>query len=106
MTVAQKRIEAGKQVATSGPRPRPAGLSEWAAARSDATDAETPSERADQTPHVVVDLRPDADRIPGPMPAQREVDYGLGRRWGAAWHAESASVEYGFEKEMSRNDYE
>lgn len=88
MTVAQKRIEAGKQVATS-PRPRTTGdseTSEWGSARKPSSEPSaeklTPTET---TPHVVVDLRPDADRIPGPMPAVREADYGLGRRWGAEW---------------------
>jgi uncharacterized protein YbjQ (UPF0145 family) len=88
MTVAQKRIEAGKQVATS-PRTRSAGeseTSEWGSARKPvpepAAEDVTPTHTS---PHVVVDLRPDADRIPGPMPAVREADYGLGRRWGAEW---------------------
>lgn len=81
MTVAQKRIEAGKQIATST-RSVPTEPSEWGAARDEPLEqvAATAAE-----PHVVVDLRPDADRIPGPMPAVREADYGLGRRWGAEW---------------------
>lgn len=85
MTVAQKRIEAGKQVASSRPsRLADNSSSEWGSARKAAE--ETPQAApAEQTPHVVVDLRPDADRIPGPMPAVRETDYGLGRRWGAEW---------------------
>ncbi len=86
MTVAQKRIEAGKQIATSTRvgRTEPAA-SEWGAAREDVEPDESTSPPADDSPHVVVDLRPDADRIPGPMPAVRETDYGLGRRWGAEW---------------------
>jgi uncharacterized protein YbjQ (UPF0145 family) len=89
MTVAQKRIEAGKHVATSQ-RSRPqsdSGSSEWASARrgsDEPTPAPSPQE---SSPHVVVDLRPDADRIPGPLPAVRDADYGLGRRWGAEWQA-------------------
>jgi uncharacterized protein YbjQ (UPF0145 family) len=88
MTVAQKRIEAGKQIAPST-RSRPVGdaeSSEWGAARRPTVEPEkeTPEEKP-ASPHVVVDLRPDADRIPGPMPAVREADYGLGRRWGAEW---------------------
>ena len=87
MTVAQKRIEAGKQVATTRPSrlPNEAGASEWGAARKTAEYAPAETVAPEQTPHVVVDLRPDADRIPGPMPAVRESDYGLGRRWGAEW---------------------
>ncbi len=89
MTVAQKRIEAGKQIATSPrlARTEPAD-SEWAAARQPVEtkpEPEPESPSPQDTPHVVVDLRPDADRIPGPMPAVREADYGLGRRWGAEW---------------------
>ncbi len=89
MTVAQKRIEAGKQVASTPRSDRSSEsdfVSDWGSAR-----AETPPSRAPATdhselkPHVVVDLRPDADRIPGPMPAIRDTDYGLGRRWGAEW---------------------
>jgi uncharacterized protein YbjQ (UPF0145 family) len=91
MTVAQKRIEAGKQVVAS---PRHTSTetvsSEWAAARRPPETQPEPESTPEspvpqETPHVVVDLRPDADRIPGPMPAIREVDYGLGRRWGAEW---------------------
>jgi len=82
MTVAQKRIEAGKQVATST-RAMSEDATSWA------TDDEEPKARSEsaesESAHVVVDLRPDADRIPGPMPAVREADYGLGRRWGAQW---------------------
>lgn len=61
--------------------------SEWGSARPSPTST-TPQEAepSETKPHVVVDLRPDADRIPGPMPAIRETDYGLGRRWGAEWH--------------------
>jgi uncharacterized protein YbjQ (UPF0145 family) len=87
MTVAQKRIEAGKQVATT-PKTRAAaesGRSEWGSARKPAdAKAESVIQR-ETTPAVVVDLRPDSDRIPGPMPAVREADYGLGRRWGVDW---------------------
>ena len=84
MTVAQKRIEAGKQIATSVRAPRTdTETSEWGAARQPGiVRTEPPTEPSS---HVVVDLRPDADRIPGPMPAIREADYGLGRRWGADW---------------------
>jgi uncharacterized protein YbjQ (UPF0145 family) len=85
MTVAQKRIEAGKQVATTRPSrlSTESDSSEWGSARGTVPGAsDTPAE---PIPHVVVDLRPDADRIPGPMPAVRESDYGLGRRWGAEW---------------------
>lgn len=93
MTVAQKRIEAGKQVATTTRTTRTeADRSEWGSARKPAVErvveAEpepTPTAAPETSPHVVVDLRPDADRIPGPMPAIRETDYGLGRRWGAEW---------------------
>ncbi|MCP4309475.1 MAG: YbjQ family protein [bacterium] len=97
MTVAQKRIEAGKQIATStrSTRVAEADKSEWGSARKQETavkpqaetqpTAETQTPATDSSPHVVVDLRPDADRIPGPMPAVREADYGLGRRWGAEW---------------------
>lgn len=84
MTVAQKRIEAGKQIATSSRTTRDEGTpSEWGAARQ--TGTQRPDTVEAGTPHVVVDLRPDADRIPGPMPAIRDADYGLGRRWGAEW---------------------
>lgn len=83
MTVAQKRIEAGKQIASSTRAIRSDGdISEWGAARQPASAR---SDAPAETPYVVVDLRPDADRIPGPMPAIREADYGLGRRWGADW---------------------
>lgn len=83
MTVAQKRIEAGKQVATSRVMPQES-TSEWAEAReANARQAIKATPAAES--HVVVDLRPDADRIPGPMPAVRDADYGLGRRWGAEW---------------------
>ncbi|MDX2342246.1 MAG: heavy metal-binding domain-containing protein [Acidimicrobiia bacterium] len=93
MTVAQKRIEAGKQIATSvrtARTPSETEKSEWGSARKPAVETASkpeakPTETADDSPHVVVDLRPDADRIPGPMPAVRETDYGLGRRWGAEW---------------------
>lgn len=93
MTVAQKRIEAGKQIATSTRSTRTEGdRSEWGSARKPAVETAvppapepTPAATPDPSPHVVVDLRPDADRIPGPMPAIREADYGLGRRWGAEW---------------------
>ncbi len=89
MTVAQKRIEAGKQVAST-PRPdRTADsdfVSDWGSAREEGSVPQAPEAMSPETkPHVVVDLRPDADRIPGPMPAIRETDYGLGRRWGAEW---------------------
>jgi len=98
MTVAQKRIEAGKQIATSG-RTRTqteSDESEWGSARKPVVETAiapepepeptvTAAPVAEGSPHVVVDLRPDADRIPGPMPAVREADYGLGRRWGAEW---------------------
>lgn len=61
--------------------------SEWGSARPTPPAAKPQEpEPADAKPHVVVDLRPDADRIPGPMPAVRDTDYGLGRRWGAEWH--------------------
>lgn len=86
MTVAQKRIEAGKQVATTRPARTATdqdSSSEWGSARRPAT--EPAAAVTEPAPHVVVDLRPDADRIPGPMPAARETDYGLGRRWGTAW---------------------
>ncbi len=84
MTVAQKRIEAGKQIATSARAASSTETpSEWGAARGERAPTATATE--DDTPHVVVDLRPDADRIPGPMPAVRDADYGLGRRWGAEW---------------------
>lgn len=89
MTVAQKRIEAGKQVAATPRQDRSAvseQKSEWGSARSAPTSTPQESEPTETTPHVVVDLRPDADRIPGPMPAVRDTDYGLGRRWGAEWH--------------------
>lgn len=85
MTVAQKRIEAGKQVATSRPASLPTDSSEWGSAREPVAEPPVEEPTAEATPHVVVDLRPDADRIPGPMPAVRETDYGLGRRWGAEW---------------------
>ena len=91
MTVAQKRIEAGKQIATSTRTTRSdSDRSEWGSARKPATETVAepeiePDTTDDESPHVVVDLRPDADRIPGPMPAIRESDYGLGRRWGAEW---------------------
>ena len=87
MTVAQKRIEAGKQVASSSRQGRTvddADSSEWGSARVDGAPV-TEEAGTKPEPHVVVDLRPDADRIPGPMPAIRETDYGLGRRWGAEW---------------------
>ncbi|MDJ0664375.1 MAG: heavy metal-binding domain-containing protein [Acidimicrobiia bacterium] len=84
MTVAQKRIEAGKQVATTSRVTPQERASEWAEAR-EAASKQAPTTNAVEEPHVVVDLRPDADRIPGPMPAVREADYGLGRRWGAEW---------------------
>lgn len=84
MTVAQKRIEAGKQIATSVRTTRDdSEASEWGAARQ--PSAVSARRVEEESPHVVVDLRPDADRIPGPMPAVREADYGLGRRWGADW---------------------
>jgi len=84
MTVAQKRIEAGKQIATSVRTTQDdSETSEWGAARQPAAVRTRRVE--EESPHVVVDLRPDADRIPGPMPAVREADYGLGRRWGADW---------------------
>ena len=51
MTVAQKRIEAGKQIATT--RRPDANSSEWAAAREDAKEEEPPVDES--TPHVVVD---------------------------------------------------
>lgn len=90
MTVAQKRIEAGKQVATAPRQDRSSVAeekSEWGSARPSPQKTTPPEpEPAEAGPHVVVDLRPDADRIPGPMPAVRETDYGLGRRWGAEWH--------------------
>ncbi len=88
MTVAQKRIEAGKQVATTPRQNRQHDdpqSSEWGSAREGTQPASPPETVPEQKPHVVVDLRPDADRIPGPMPAIRETDYGLGRRWGAEW---------------------
>jgi uncharacterized protein YbjQ (UPF0145 family) len=99
MTVAQKRIEAGKQIATSArsPRAAEADKSEWGSARKtetvdrpqaepqSAVQTESQPAATETSPHVVVDLRPDADRIPGPMPAVREADYGLGRRWGTEW---------------------
>ena len=85
MTVAQKRIEAGKQIASSSRSTGDdGGSSEWGSARLDSAP-ETEATDTKPEPHVVVDLRPDADRIPGPMPAVRETDYGLGRRWGAEW---------------------
>lgn len=88
MTVAQKRIESGKQVATSHRSDRPPrdrDTSEWGSARKRPADGQ-PDESTDSPEvHVIVDLRPDADRIPGPMPAIREAHYGLGRRWGAEW---------------------
>lgn len=89
LTVAQKRIEAGKQVAST-PRPDKESesdfVSDWGSARDELqTSQATSAEVTEGKPHVVVDLRPDADRIPGPMPAVRETDYGLGRRWGAEW---------------------
>ena len=86
MTVAQKRIEAGKQIATSTRTMRNEDEpSEWGAARQMGTQRTTEPAAETGSPHVVVDLRPDADRIPGPMPAVREADYGLGRRWGVEW---------------------
>ena len=85
MTVAQKRIEAGKQVATSSKSTTPERADEWAAAREAVTAKQHSPAPVAEEAHVVVDLRPDADRIPGPMPAVRESDYGLGRRWGAEW---------------------
>lgn len=87
MTVAQKRIEAGKQVASTRPNrfSSDSESSEWGSARTTATPTPDAAAVAEPSPHVVVDLRPDADRIPGPMPAVRESDYGLGRRWGAEW---------------------
>lgn len=92
MTVAQKRIEAGKQIATStrSALSPESETSEWGAAREPTVTTATTTKPeipkvAEESPHVVVDLRPDADRIPGPMPAVREADYGLGRRWGAEW---------------------
>ncbi len=89
MTVAQKRVEAGKQVATSqrsGRLPSDRDTSEWGSARKQPVVKESePVEPPEESPHVIVDLRPDADRIPGPMPAVREADYGLGRRWGTEW---------------------
>ncbi len=93
MTVAQKRIEAGKQIATSTRTTRiESDRSEWGSARKPPVETVVrpeaeppPASSSDPSPHVVVDLRPDADRIPGPMPAIRETDYGLGRRWGAEW---------------------
>jgi len=88
MTVAQKRIEAGKQVATShrsGRLPGDTDTSEWGSARKQPVE-EQPGESADSPEaHLIVDLRPDADRIPGPLPAVRESHYGLGRRWGTEW---------------------
>lgn len=88
LTVAQKRIEAGKQVATSqrsGRLPSDRDKSEWGSARKQPV-ADRPDESTDPSQaHVIVDLRPDADRIPGPLPAVREAHYGLGRRWGAEW---------------------
>lgn len=84
MTVAQKRIEAGKQIATTSRTTPQERASEWAEARETASETRKTALPAEE-PHVVVDLRPDADRIPGPMPAVREADYGLGRRWGAEW---------------------
>ncbi len=83
MTVAQKRIEAGKQIATSTRTSSQDPVREWEAERP-AEEEHTPTP-VEEEHHVVVDLRPDADRIPGPMPAVREADYGLGRRWGAEW---------------------
>jgi uncharacterized protein YbjQ (UPF0145 family) len=83
MTVAQKRIEAGKQVATTRAIRGEGETSEWGAARQ--TTAPRAETVEDASTYVVVDLRPDADRIPGPMPAVRDADYGLGRRWGAEW---------------------
>jgi len=82
MTVAQKRIEAGKQIAMST-RTMREDAGDW----SNGDDHTKPQTEATESEpaHVVVDLRPDADRIPGPMPAVREADYGLGRRWGAKW---------------------
>jgi uncharacterized protein YbjQ (UPF0145 family) len=89
MTVAQKRIEAGKQVASTPRQDRVVEsdfVSDWGSARDEAQAHRAPeAESSELKPHVVVDLRPDADRIPGPMPAMRETDYGLGRRWGAEW---------------------
>ncbi len=97
MTVAQKRIEAGKQIVTTTRTRTPVQpeKSEWGSARKPAEESpsavqteaasQAPAEPEEETPHVVVDLRPDADRIPGPMPAVRDADYGLGRRWGAEW---------------------
>ena len=89
LTVAQKRIEAGKQVAST-PRPDRSEesdfVSDWGSARDETLSSRAPEPQPPEAkPHVVVDLRPDADRIPGPMPAIREPDYGLGRRWGAEW---------------------
>lgn len=89
MTVAQKRIEAGKQIATSqrSKPPGEGGSSEWGSARRGSGENPRTASRQETSPHVVVDLRPDADRIPGPLPAVRDTDYGLGRRWGAEWQA-------------------
>lgn len=89
MTVAQKRIEAGKQIASSqrAKPPTEGRPSEWGSARRSNTEPAATAARPEISPHVVVDLRPDADRIPGPLPAVRDTDYGLGRRWGAEWQA-------------------
>lgn len=84
LTVAQKRIQAGQTSATSRPPPEAGDVeSEWGSAhRHVVGEPPTPPE---DSPHVVVDLRPETEQNPGPVPAVRQTDYGLGRRWGTEW---------------------
>jgi uncharacterized protein YbjQ (UPF0145 family) len=82
--------------------PRP--LSEWAAARpgspadhtgpagttfgpSTATAAPPDALPSAEPVHFVIDLRPEAEQARARLPASAGgVDFGLGGRWGAAWH--------------------
>ena len=70
--------KAAADTPTAAPETRPATT------LTDPADvAEPPT--TEEPIHMVVDLRPTVEKPP--LPARPTADYGLGNRWGAAWHA-------------------
>jgi uncharacterized protein YbjQ (UPF0145 family) len=108
LTVARRPVNQGGALWSGAERigdeaaPRP--LSEWAAARpggpadhtgpagttfgpSTATAAPPDALPTAEPVHFVIDLRPEAEQARARLPASAGgVDFGLGGRWGAAWH--------------------